>query len=146
MIHELNPILNKKEQELLNDAPEECLRHAVGRDALSLDQITAALSPQVAAAVRSIVTGERFPTLDPELGPELERDSESEKATADQGPTHSGAVFEPRQWVREALLNHPQLARMLDKRILTPDEALETATAIDHTLGRYLTGTRYAAP
>jgi len=35
---------------------------------------------------------------------------------------------------------------MLDEQVLTPDEALEAAQAIDHTLDRYMTGTRYAAP
>jgi hypothetical protein len=35
---------------------------------------------------------------------------------------------------------------MLHEKTLTPDEALKAAQAIDRTLGRYMTGTRYAAP
>jgi hypothetical protein len=35
---------------------------------------------------------------------------------------------------------------MLDQRFLTAEEAIEATHAIDHTLGRYLTGTRYAVP
>ena len=56
MDHRPSPILNDEEQELLNDAPEECLRHVIEREALPLDLITASLSPRVAAAVRSIAS------------------------------------------------------------------------------------------
>lgn len=48
--------------------------------------------------------------------------------------------------VRERLSNHPQLVRMLDEEILAPDEAMAVVHVIDNALGRYLTGTRYAAP
>jgi len=58
-----NPVLDDEEQELLNAAPEECLRHAIKRGAFSLDQITTDISPRVAAVVRSIATGERIPEL-----------------------------------------------------------------------------------
>ena len=48
--------------------------------------------------------------------------------------------------VREMLPGHPQLVRMLDEEILTPGETMDVAHAIDYALGRYLTGTLYAAP
>ncbi len=127
MIHGLSPILNDEERKLLSTAPEECLRRVVQRGALPLNQITDDLPPRVAAAVRSIATGERLAALDVE--PEPERDM------TDWGLR-----------VREMLPGHPQLVRMLDEEILTPGEAMDVAHAIDYALGRYLTGTRYAAP
>ena len=44
------------------------------------------------------------------------------------------------------LAPYPQLQRLLDERALSGVEATAAAHAIDHILGRYLTGTRYAAP
>ena len=138
MIRKPNPILNDEELKLLNSRPEECLRRAVRRGAFSLDQVTQRLPPHVAAAVRSIATGERLATLAVE--PEPEKDG------ADQSPTHSRAASWSYEQARNTLSGHPQLARMLHEKTLTPDEALEAAQAIDRTLGRYMTGTRYAAP
>ena len=127
MIHGLSPILNDEERKLLSTAPEECLRRVAQRGALPLNQITDDLPPRVAAAVRSIATGERLAALDVE--PEPERDM------TDWGLR-----------VREMLPGHPQLVRMLDEEILTPGETMDVVHAIDRALGRYLTGTRYAAP
>jgi hypothetical protein len=138
MDHRPSPTLNDEEQELVNNAPEECLRHVIKREALLLDHITASLSPRVAAAVRSIATGERLTTLDTEPEPEGEG--------ADESPSRSTADSQLCQWTRGMLSNHPQLLRMLDQRSLTAEEAIEATHAIDHILGRYLTGTRYAAP
>jgi hypothetical protein len=138
MDHRPSPILNDEEQELLNDAPEECLRHVIEREALPLDLIIASLSPRVAAAVRSIATGERSAALDVEPGPTRE--------IVDESPARSTADSQLREWTRGMLSNHPQLLRMLDQRFLTAEEAIEATHAIDHILGRYLTGTRYAVP
>jgi len=138
MDHRLSPILDDEVQELLNDAPEECLRHVIEREALPLDHITASLPPRVAAAVRSIATGERSAALDVEPGPERE--------TADESPTWPAVAPQSRIRAQEVLSSHPQLVRMLDEKILTAQEAMEAAHAIDHILGRYLTGTRYAVP
>jgi hypothetical protein len=111
------------EQKLLESDPEECFRRAVRRGALSLDQFSRDLPPRVAAAVRSIAAGERLPA-----------------SSADADPARTVAD------VSRMLSNHPQLTQMLGGRLLTLDEAIEAAHAIDHALGRYLTGTRYAAP
>ena len=111
------------EQKLLVSDPEECFRRAVQRGALSLDQLSRDLPPRVAAAVRSIAAGERLPPP---------------SADADPARTVADATG--------MFSNHPQLAQMVGGLLLTPNEAIEVAHAIDHALGRYLTGTRYAAP
>ena len=111
------------ERQLLESDPEECFRLAVQRGALPLDQLSEDLPPRVAAAVRSIATGERLPAPGAEAYPA--------QTLAD---------------VKRMLSNHPRLAQMLGGRLLTPAEAMEAAYAIDHALGRYLTGTRYATP
>jgi hypothetical protein len=36
--------------------------------------------------------------------------------------------------------------QLLDQDAVSPDEALQAAHQIDRLLGRYFTGTRYAAP
>ena len=139
MAHRTSPILNDEERELLDAAPEECLRRVVQRGALPLDQVTDGLQPRVAAAVRSIATGERLAALGVE--PEPKRDM------TDWSLTHSmDASYRSHASVREMLPGHPQLVRMLDEEILTPDEAMDVVHAIDYALGRYLTGTRYAVP
>jgi len=126
MIRKLSFALDEEEQALCDSAPEECFRHAIRRGALSPDEATARLSPRIAAAVRSIATGERL-TAPPDRPRPLERSQE-------------------REMTRKILAGHPQLTQMLDERILGPDEALEVAQALDGILGRYTTGTRYAAP
>jgi hypothetical protein len=110
----------------------------VARGALPLDQVTEGLAPHIAAVVRSIATGERLAAHDAAPGPSRD--------ILDQGRTHSEADAVLPEWVAGQFIGHPQLASMLDERILTPEEAMEAAHAIDHVLGRYLTGTRYAAP
>ena len=119
-----NPALNEEERALLNLAPEECVRHAIRRGALPLDQITERLSPRVAAIVRSVATGERLPELN-------EREETSQP---------------PPPGKRSDLFVYPQLQRIVDEEILTLAEALQAAHAIDRALGRYMTGTKYAAP
>jgi len=147
-----NPILNEKELDLLNDRPEECLQRVVGRGALSLDQITADLPSRVAAVVQSIAVGERS----------IARGAERDLEGIESGPSRSGpdayGVDDSRpseplglggqmaEWTRQSLSFHPRLTAMVDEQILTADEALQVAHAIDHILDRYLTGTRYAAP
>jgi len=119
-----NPALNEEERALLNTAPEECLRYAVRRGALPLDQIVERLSPRVAAVVRSVATGERLPEP-------TEREETSQPPPAGK---------------RSDLFVYPQLQRIVDEGILTLAEAFEAAHAVDHALGRYMTGTKYAAP
>ena len=121
----------------MNSRPEECLRRAVRRGAFSLNQVTQRLPPHVATAVRSIATGERLAARAVE--PEPEKDGA-------ESPTRSSTASWSYEGARNTLSGHPQLVRMLDEQVLTPDEALEAAQAIDRTLGRYMTGTRYAAP
>ena len=129
MLSEPNPILNEKEQSLVDSAPEECLRHAVQRGALALDEmlsnLSPNLSPRLAAVVQSIATGERI--------------SRPER----QGPS---PVTQGYGWTLNALDGFPQIVHLLSEQALTPDEAMEAAHAIDNILGRYLTGTKYAAP
>ena len=124
MLDTPNPALNEEERASLDSAPEEYLQHAVRRGALPLDQIVERLSPRVAAVVRSIATGERLPEL-------AERKEPSQPPTA---------------WRRSDLSAHPQLQRTVDEEILTLWEAFEAVHAIDRALGRYMTGTKYAAP
>jgi hypothetical protein len=152
MIHRLSPILNDEERKLLNTAPEECLRRVVQRGALPLNQITDDLPPRVAAAVWSIATGERLAAL-PRVAAAVRSIAAGErlanldvKDVADQSPRRSKTAFWSYEEARNTLPGHPQLVCMLDEQILTPDEALEAAQAIDHILGRYLTGTKYAVP
>ena len=134
----LNATLNEEEQALMNPQPEACLRHVVARGALSVEQITEELAPHIAAVVRSIATGERLAA--DEAAPELSRDF----LGLDRTRTESDEM--QAEWVAGQLTGHPQLASMLETRTLTPEEAMAAAHAIDHILGRYLTGTRYAAP
>jgi hypothetical protein len=154
MLGRPNPTLNEKEQALVNSAPEECLRQVVQRGAISLDQVTEELSPRAAAAVRNIVTGERLPAPPgersfPDLPEELIRSFEQARG---RSPTEAD-LEQMREFVRaqtehaqEILAPYPQLQRLLDERALSGVEATAAAHAIDHILGRYLTGTRYAAP
>lgn len=122
MLHSPNPALNEEEQTLLDPDPEACLRHAVRRGALSLDQVTERLSPRAAAIVRCIVTGERLPEL--------------------PGPEETY----PSAWKRSDLSAYPQLGRAVDEEILTLTEAVAAVQGIESALGRYPTGCKYAAP
>ena len=126
MLDTPNPALNEEERALLGSAPEECLRHAIRRGALSLDQVTERLSPRVAAVVRSIATGERLPEL-------------AERKEASQPPPAGGQSDLD-------LSAYPQLQRTVDEEILTLAEAVEAVWTIDYALGRYPTGSKYAAP
>jgi hypothetical protein len=125
MLREPNPTLNEKEQALVDSAPEKCLRQAVQRGALAPDSISTELSPRVAAVVHSIATGERVSL------PERQNPS---------------SVTQDYEWTLSALDSFPQIVHLLSEQALTPDEAMEAAHAIDDILGRYLTGTKYAAP
>jgi hypothetical protein len=154
MLNSPNPALNEEEAALLTSQPEACLRQAVKRGAISLDQVTEELSPRVAAAVRSIVTGERLPAPTgerpfPDLPEELIRSFEQ---TRGRPPTEADLErmreFERMQTeqAQKVLAPYPQLQRLLGEQALSGAEATAAAHAIDHILGRYLTGTRYAAP
>jgi hypothetical protein len=125
MLGEPNPTLNEKERALVDSAPEECLRRAAQRGALALDEMLSNLSPRLAAVVQSIATGERVSL------PER------------QGPS---PVTQDYEWTLNTLDSFPQIAYLLSEHALTPDEAMEAAHVIDNILGRYLTGTKYAAP
>ena len=151
MLQPPNPVLNEKELELLDDAPEACLRQAVRRGALSLDEITTGLSPRVAAAVQRVAAGERPATRSGGSAQDLGA-ADQFRGGIDRGddlalPT---TLEEPggweEEWTRRALSPYSELAHLLDEQNLTPAEAMTAAHAIDHALGRYLTGTRYAAP
>jgi hypothetical protein len=133
MLHTPNPALNEKEQELMASAPEECLSHAVQRSALALDETESSLPPRVLAVVRSVATGERL-TL-PAQG------SSSERAVPSALPP-----AQEHEWALTTLSEFPQIAHLLSEKIISPDEAMQAANTIDNILGRYLTGTRYAAP
>lgn len=154
MLNSPNPALNEEEAVLLSSQPEECLRRAVQRGAISLDQATEPLSPRVAAAVRSIVTGERLPQplgerSFPDLSEELLRSFEQARghppSEADLERMHEFERMQTEQ-AQKVLAPYPQLQRLLDEQTLSGAEATAAAHAIDHILGRYLTGTRYAAP
>lgn len=125
MLGEPSPALNEKERALVDSAPEECFRQAVQRGALTVDEMSSVLSPRVAAVVHSIATGERVSL------PER------------QGPSTATQDYE---WTLNVLADFSQIAYLLKEQTLTPDEAMEAAHAIDKILGRYMTGTKYAAP
>jgi hypothetical protein len=154
MLGEPNPVLNEKVQALVGSAPEECLRQAVQRGVISLDQVTEDLSPHVAAAVRSIVTGERLPAPSGERSfLDLPEDLIRSFEQAREHPPTEADLEQMREFVRiqteqtqEILAPYPRLQRLLDEQALSGAEATTAAHAIDHALGRYLTGTRYAAP
>ena len=142
MLHLPNPVLNEEELELLGDAPEACLRQAVGRGALSLDEVTADLSPRAADAVRRIATGERLDAP----GSGLARGLGAAEPAPPLALDAEGRGDWEEEWALRTLSSHAQLAQLVDEQRLTPAEAMAAAHAIDHALGRYLTGTRYAAP
>jgi hypothetical protein len=148
MLSNPNPALNEEEVALLGLQPEECFRHAVQRGAISLDQVTKELAPHVAAAVRSVVTGER-PPASPELSEELTRQFEQARG---HPPTEAdleqlrGFVRAQAEHAQKTLTPYPHLRHLLDEQMLTGGGAIAAANAIDHVLGRYLTGTLYAAP
>jgi hypothetical protein len=165
MLHLPNPALNEEELELLDDAPGACLRQAVRRGALSLDEITKDLSPRVAAAVQHVAAGERpatrsvaqAPSRDPGLWERLLRilrgGDDAVRPMAERSAPPTAEPPTPEEpggheagWMRRAVSPYAELAELLDEQSLTPAEAMEAAQAIDHALGRYLTGTRYAAP
>jgi hypothetical protein len=156
MLHFPTFELENGEADLLDNAPELLLRRAVARNAVSLDQMAADLPPRSAAAVRAIATGERagFPEeedlfyLEEEpaivefrASPETDQPSSGESDANDQDARR--AV----RWIKDTLSQpYPQLLQLLDQDAVSPDEALQAAHQIDRLLGRYFTGTRYAAP
>jgi hypothetical protein len=141
MLNNPNPLLNDEEAALLADSPEECLRRAVGRAALSLDEITVGLPSQVAAAIRGIVTGERPAAL---RAAAPAADSEPGALLTLSDPQDSAWVYEPvHSWLAEP---YPRLDGWLSAGSLTPDETMSAVQKVDATLGRYPTGARYAAP
>jgi hypothetical protein len=154
MLNTPNPALNEEEAALLAPQPEECLRRAVQRGAISLDQVTEGLAPHVAAAVRGIVTGERLPAPSAEGPfPDLPEDLIHSFEQARGHPPTAAELEQAREFVRmqtaqaqKSLAPYPQLQRLLEEQILDGGGAIAAANAIDHALGRYLTGTRYAAP
>ena len=50
------------------------------------------------------------------------------------------------EWALTTLSEFPQITCLLSEQLISPDEAMQAAHTIDNILGRYLTGTRYAAP
>jgi predicted Zn-dependent peptidase len=148
MLNNPNPALNKEEVALLVLQPEECFRRAVQRGAISLDQVTESLSPHVAAAVRSVVTGER-PPAPSELFEEMVHKFEQTRGR----PLTEAELEQIRGFMQmqvpeahETLAPYPHLQHLLDEQMLNGGGAISAANAIDRVLGRYLTGTLYAAP
>jgi hypothetical protein len=155
-------VLNEEEQALRDSDPEACLRHALRRGALSLDQVTASLSPHAGAVVHSIVTGEQLPEPGKPsgLGAVLRSIFTGERASESSGeetlPLQESASAQRLEleeqlaasWQADyqSLAAWPGLQRAVDEGVLTPVDALEIAHTIDGSLGRYMTGTRYAAP
>jgi hypothetical protein len=155
MLHVPTFELENGEADLLDNAPELLLERAVARNAVSLDQIAADLSPRSAAAVRAIATGERSALLNVDqiafleepplfefgVAAEDDRPASDESKADDQDPRNAAG------WIRQTLSQpYPQLLEFVDQDALSPDEAMQAAHQIDGLLGRYLTGTRYAAP
>jgi hypothetical protein len=122
--------LNDEEKALLDLHPEECFRHVVQRGAISLNMVTEGLDPRVAAAVRSTVTGERISA------------TPTEKTSA-QAPA---ATEREISLAQSCLTPYPRFLGLLEEQTLSWAEALAAANAIDRALGRYMTGTKYAAP
>jgi hypothetical protein len=177
MFHAPHPDLNEEERALLGVAPEQCLRRAVQRGALSLDHITEQLTPRAAAVVRSMVTEERSPApnvspthvpnaqetqpVEPlSMGAALRRivigdrepESSVEEVSSPSGDSSADRA-EPEEahnarWraTYEGLDVWPSLQHAVDEGTVNVYEAMAIAQTIDHTLGRYTTGTRYAAP
>ena len=130
MLHSPDPALNNEEEALLDRHPEECFRHAVQRGAISLNMVAEKLDPRVAAAVRSIVTGERVSATSAEQAlPQAPAATEREISLA-----------------QSRLAPYPRFLRLLEEQTLSWAEALAAANAIDRALGRYMTGSKYAAP
>ena len=148
MLNNPNPVLNEEEVALLSLQPEECFRRAVRRGAISLDQVTEELSPHVAAAVRSVITGERLPEPS-DLFEEMVYKFEQ---TRGHPPTEAemeqirGFMQMQVDHAQETLTPYPHLRHLLDEQMLNGGGAIAAANAIDRVLGRYLTGTLYAAP
>ena len=155
MLHIPTFELENGEADLLDNAPELLLRRAVARNAVALDRIVADLPPRSAAAVRAIATGERSSLLEEDEISFLEeppmfefgvaagddRPASDEGEADDQGPRDAAG------WIRQTLSQpYPQLLELVDQDALSPEEALRAAHQIDGLLGRYITGTRYAAP
>lgn len=134
-ISDSTPALNEEEQALLDLHPEECFRRAVQRGAISLDKVTEELAPRLAAAVRSIITGERV------SDPSRQQDPGHLPTAAGGGTPNI-----PPPSAQDTLAPYPQFRRLLEEQALNWAEALAAANAIDRALGRYLTGTKYAAP
>jgi hypothetical protein len=133
-------VLDEEEQALRDSDPEACFRHAIRRGALALDEVTASMPPGIAAALDSIAAGERSPAPGPSRARALDlRETRPDEPQSLEQDYESASA-------RRMLASHPQLTYMLDEKMLEPGEALEAAQALDHLLGRYTTGTRYAAP
>jgi hypothetical protein len=154
LLNHPNPMLNEEEVAMLTHQPEECFRRAVQRGAISLDQATEDLLPRVAAAVRSIITGERVPAAPAEESPT--KMSEEQIRSLEQAKGHPPTEAELEQFQEymrmehtlalENLVPYPHFRRLLEEQVLNWAGATAAANAIDRVLGRYLTGTKYAAP
>ncbi|MBN1485113.1 MAG: hypothetical protein JXA37_10350 [Chloroflexia bacterium] len=145
-----NPLLNEQERALLNEHPEESFRMLVERGALAPEQVTADLEPPLAAALQYIASGERLEEM-PEGEASSERRSPDRQRPDRQRPDlpprpERWEPHKPESMLRSILSCHPRLLELFDAGRLTHDQALEAAWAMDHWLGRYPTGTRYAAP
>jgi hypothetical protein len=96
--------------------------------------------PSLGAALHSIAAGEHMPESSGEE--ELSRSESGSDEQSRREVSHDAR----RQADYESLAAWPGLQNAVDEGILTAGEALGVANTIDGTLGRYMTGTLYAAP
>lgn len=146
-MHTPDPMLNEEEVALLDAEPERCLRQVVDRGAIAVEDVTADLPPHLALVLRSIAAGERLP--DPSAVEMRSTPGEAHPAAVEEEPppdVPETYVFQQREWASRILEPFPTLQEALEQGILSPDEAIGAAHTIDGFLGRYPTGTRYAAP
>jgi hypothetical protein len=98
-------------------------------------------TPALGAALYSMLTGERAP--EPSGEEEALSPLESEPADLPEVARARDARWQANY---QSLGAWPGLRRAVDEGMLTASEALGVANAIDRGLGRYMTGTLYAAP
>ncbi|MBN1260040.1 MAG: hypothetical protein JXB35_05090 [Anaerolineae bacterium] len=115
--------------------PEVQLRRETAADRVSLERALLWVSPRIRAVVEAIAQGERIdlPPAAPPPEPPPGKVPYAFFTTADMA----------RSWLGDP---YPTLLRLMEEGILTPDEAVSAAQVIDGIVGRYMTGTRYAAP
>jgi hypothetical protein len=100
-------------------------------------------APSLGAALHGIAAGAYVPESSGESGEE-----ECSRTQSRSAERPGCEVVHDARWQAnyESLVVWPGLQNAVDEGILTAGEALGVANTIDGTLGRYMTGTLYAAP